>query len=740
MTTPQVSSRVDRYLKRADLPGQIRPQSERREALRLLMSEDQNDAEALFDFRFLASSEERADLSASARRLVTLEHLLGDRDQARLALTALEAEEVTPLLETAFTRSLEMVGEMELGLEMLTLLRENEAVGERLLTTLEQVAQICDGENVAALTAAWLAHPPTSVALAAACRLADQVRQPGWEPDGGWGPVSSDHHTAWSSESLKRTSHSSLRSEPLSLEGLTGCQLHLRERHLGDSRLEVRVHRPRETSVLLGKIEDEAGLWKSHSFSLKPFSDQTIELGIYHRGYEGQSQLDDVLVTGFLTDVTRPLSVVAGDWLPVETPSGPGWSDSPDADLPHNAEVSLTTAPLSLEGLSGSALSFRTQFSLERNHDLCHVEIRSVGGGWQELEAISGVEEWGERLVDLSDYDGQEVELRFRVTTDNNRASPGMEVANLTVTGSSTTAPQVLIPLDGFAQDREQENALVQFLLEPAPHQREHAYQALAHLAAATKELKAALTCWPVLRESLDAPDLDQRIDALARLWPHHREATLELQKLLVEDRQPGDDLRDLAELLLSAGPEGYDLLRRRLQAGATDAATRNANLRFYARLAQFGSAEQAQIAFRTATAAVSNESLEGQRNLFLELVEAHQGELEISSDAWRGLTSWMAPGEGLGDALAAYQALLSLVEPEAAVQAVEFVRKHQAQGALADSSLGECVQRMSADLLSYPEQLESALYGLLNRSSQADLSLDDEGLLIGGSWIEIEA
>jgi subtilisin family serine protease len=73
--------------------------------------------------------------------------------------------------------------------------------------------------------------------------------------------------------------------------------------------------------------------------------------------------------------------------------------------------------PVALPADSVASLSFQTFQSTEPGFDFAHVEISANGGSWLQLGRFSG-EFTGMRHFDLSPFAGQEVRIRFRLTSD----------------------------------------------------------------------------------------------------------------------------------------------------------------------------------------------------------------------------------------------------------------------------------------------------------------------------------
>jgi hypothetical protein len=126
-----------------------------------------------------------------------------------------------------------------------------------------------------------------------------------------------------------------------------------------------------------------------------------------------------------------------GKWGQVDTPDRPGvWTDSPMGNYAGRENSSLTSQPFRLEG-KGSQLSFEARYRLEPGADAVEIEIREAGApDWKSLHELTSYREWRRETVDLSDYDGKTVELRFRLHSDGARSEEGVYLDRIVVAGS----------------------------------------------------------------------------------------------------------------------------------------------------------------------------------------------------------------------------------------------------------------------------------------------------------------
>lgn len=118
------------------------------------------------------------------------------------------------------------------------------------------------------------------------------------------------------------------------------------------------------------------------------------------------------------------------------------WGGRPDAerqliwwDYARAAErvpfgMSLTSAPLSLASKVGSRFRFEARWEINGVTDRCHLEISKDGGKkWDKLARYEGTSDWADYEVNLQEYDGHTVVLRFHVLSGGQRQGRGFEMA-----------------------------------------------------------------------------------------------------------------------------------------------------------------------------------------------------------------------------------------------------------------------------------------------------------------------
>lgn len=148
--------------------------------------------------------------------------------------------------------------------------------------------------------------------------------------------------------------------------------------------------------------------------------------GEYTLRFEGSSQVEVI-----------PVSPYSGDYY--------FWSnkgDEADSTLTKSFDFSDYDGPLSL--------TFYTWYDLEEDYDYVYLEISEDGETWQILETMSGTiedpsgnsygwgfngttEGWIQEKIDLSDYSGKEIQLRFEYVTDAAVHGEGMVIDEIAI-------------------------------------------------------------------------------------------------------------------------------------------------------------------------------------------------------------------------------------------------------------------------------------------------------------------
>jgi hypothetical protein len=93
--------------------------------------------------------------------------------------------------------------------------------------------------------------------------------------------------------------------------------------------------------------------------------------------------------------------------------------------------MSLTCEPLALTSKIGSRFCFQACWDITGVTDRCYLEITRDGGKkWDKLIRYEGISDWVEQEVNLQEYDGHTVQIRFHVLSGGQRQGRGFEMAH----------------------------------------------------------------------------------------------------------------------------------------------------------------------------------------------------------------------------------------------------------------------------------------------------------------------
>ncbi|PJA76405.1 hypothetical protein CO151_02785 [bacterium CG_4_9_14_3_um_filter_65_15] len=130
----------------------------------------------------------------------------------------------------------------------------------------------------------------------------------------------------------------------------------------------------------------------------------------------------------------------------------------------HSPTHSLTDSPAGNYGDNASSaailngtwpatrLEFWTAYALEDGYDYGYVQISAAGGPWLTLGSFTGTQaSWIHQDLDLSAFGGQDIAVRFALTSDGYVVDDGMYIDDVVLYGDSGTnqapsVPEVLAP------------------------------------------------------------------------------------------------------------------------------------------------------------------------------------------------------------------------------------------------------------------------------------------------------
>mgnify|MGYP000333111278 FL=1 len=126
-----------------------------------------------------------------------------------------------------------------------------------------------------------------------------------------------------------------------------------------------------------------------------------------------------------------------GTWQQVEVEGrGKVWAtNAPGEEYGNNLQMLLASPVIDLSQAKESMLSYEANYDLAPG-DTVFVEVSADGGeNWKSVRAMSrrSGEDWRYSEVDLSRYDGEKIQVRMRLKTDEEGGSTGARIDNFRV-------------------------------------------------------------------------------------------------------------------------------------------------------------------------------------------------------------------------------------------------------------------------------------------------------------------
>lgn len=141
------------------------------------------------------------------------------------------------------------------------------------------------------------------------------------------------------------------------------------------------------------------------------------------------------------------------------------WSDSPAGPYRPNQNASLTSPRLDLAHLTEPVARFSVRHQLEKGYDRVSFEVSRDGQSWDRLADFTGESGWQAQEVSLKAYQGEEVQVRFRLQTDASNVAEGLDLKDFVLDAQpayDAAAPRRVV----FSDQRDSVRATLDRLLE----------------------------------------------------------------------------------------------------------------------------------------------------------------------------------------------------------------------------------------------------------------------------------
>ena len=199
-----------------------------------------------------------------------------------------------------------------------------------------------------------------------------------------------------------------------------------------------------ETSAVTVLSEGRIGEIQSHDFSVAPQEGETqLHFALQSLDNVGnRSELRTTMVTlpgvseafGDNFDGAESAWTADGTWDRVDVEGrGKVWTDSPDGNYQDNANQALTSPVIDLSGRKNALLRFDSKQSLSWG-DKALVQVRVEGSEeWTTLNDLPRNSDWAAREIDLADFSGDKIQVRFQMESNSRTNSDGVYVDNFRI-------------------------------------------------------------------------------------------------------------------------------------------------------------------------------------------------------------------------------------------------------------------------------------------------------------------
>ncbi|UMY53577.1 MULTISPECIES: S8 family serine peptidase [Paenibacillus] len=138
------------------------------------------------------------------------------------------------------------------------------------------------------------------------------------------------------------------------------------------------------------------------------------------------------------------------------------WATDLDSNYENGAEFSLVSPKINLQAVRNATLTFNHWFEIEAGYDYGYVEVsKNNGDTWSELGKFShntNGKKWAPVYYNLDSYAGNEIQIRFRLKSDNSVNKNGWYIDDFRVLGiPATTVTKDIVPESNIKLEKAEE-------------------------------------------------------------------------------------------------------------------------------------------------------------------------------------------------------------------------------------------------------------------------------------------
>ena len=128
---------------------------------------------------------------------------------------------------------------------------------------------------------------------------------------------------------------------------------------------------------------------------------------------------------------------VSGPWGVVTYQGQTAITDSPTGNYGNNVTRTLQlTNHILLQNIINPTLSFKTIYTLESGYDFVYVQASNNASNWIDLDSLTGsLSSWTTLSYSLSQFAGQNIYIRFKLTSDYGVNADGIYIDDINFSG-----------------------------------------------------------------------------------------------------------------------------------------------------------------------------------------------------------------------------------------------------------------------------------------------------------------
>jgi len=106
-------------------------------------------------------------------------------------------------------------------------------------------------------------------------------------------------------------------------------------------------------------------------------------------------------------------------------------TDSPNGNYANSiTKTAALSNPFNLTNCQSAIVSYEVKYDLENNYDYLYFQVSTNNSTWTDIKVYTGTSAWKTEVIDLSEYLGNNIYMRFKLTSDSSQNADGVYIDN----------------------------------------------------------------------------------------------------------------------------------------------------------------------------------------------------------------------------------------------------------------------------------------------------------------------